>query len=372
MPDMSPLLKNIKWKAITTIIALPSVWFISKVLGFPVLFRWMLLVYIIVIFLFFLLLDAPPMGRRKRGVLSILVTFLIGSVFYTLIGISFPQYDPKIEIEKIRKLTTGRIEIGKIESPQALIEAGKDVYDLYECYNCHKLKGKGGAKSRGPELDEIGWESDFYIKEATLDPLVWIPEEFDKPKLRDAMPDYFSEEFNEGEYKAIIAYMKSLKPVSEKMPRNWWSEPRIILEGKNIYDGILNPSVNCAACHGRDGKAVMSGAKELRDANAKGSEKTDEKRRRPLKEWSDKEWFDAVNIGVPGTPMLGWAASLSDSEIWKVAAYIATFSGVKGMSQEKLKTFLETERGKVLTGYLKKEGERKEKITELEEEIGGN
>ena len=45
-----------------------------------------------------------------------------------------------------------------------------------------------------------------------------ITEEFDKPKLRDAMPDYYSEEFNEGEYKAVIAYMKSLMPAADKMP----------------------------------------------------------------------------------------------------------------------------------------------------------
>ena len=96
---------------------------------------------------------------------------------------------------------------------------------------------------------------------------------------RAAMPDYYSEEFNEGEYKAVIAYMKSLRPAADKMPRDWWTNQRIILEGKMIYDGIQNPSVNCAACHGRDGKSVMSGAKELKDANAKGSEKTDVSRK---------------------------------------------------------------------------------------------
>ncbi len=363
---------NIKRKAIIAIIALPSVWIISYLLGFPILFRWMFAVYVVVIFLFFLLLDAPAMERRKRGGLSILLTFLIGSVVYTVIGVGFPQYDPKIEREKIRKLTTGRMEMAKIEDPVKLIEAGKDAYDLYECYNCHKLKGKGGAKSRGPELDDIGWESAFYIKEALLDPMAWIPDEFDKPKLRDAMPDYYSEELNEGEYKAVMAYLKSLRLSADKMPRGWWTEPRIILEGKNIYDGITNPSVNCAACHGRDGKSVMSGAREMRDANAKGSEKTDVSRKKPIKEWSDKDWFDAIKKGVPETAMLGWGQALSDSDIWKVAAYCATLSGAKGMTQEKLKAFLETEHGKLLTSYLKKEDERKEKVTELEGEIEGN
>ena len=39
------------------------------------------------------------------------------------------------------------------------------------------------------------------------------------------MPDYYSEEFNEGEYKAVIAYMKSLRPAADKMPRDWWDKP---------------------------------------------------------------------------------------------------------------------------------------------------
>ena len=372
MPEGISALKNIKFKAIITLIALPVVWIISKIIGFPILFRWLFAIYIVVMLLFFLLIDAPAMERRKKGALSIFVTFIIASVVYTFLGIILPQYDPKIETEKIRKLTTGRMEMAKIEDPVKLIEAGKDAYDLYECYNCHKLKGKGGAKTRGTELDEVGWESDLYIKESLLNPMALITEEFDKPKLRDAMPDYYSEEFNEGEYKALIAYLKSLRPSADKMPRDWWTNQRIILEGKMIYDGIQNPSVNCAACHGRDGKSVMSGAKELKDANAKGSEKTDVSRKKPLKEWSDKDWFDSIKKGVPETAMLGWEQALSDSDIWKVAAYCATLSGAKGMTQENLKAFIETERGKSALAYLDKEEERKEKVAELEEEIGGN
>lgn len=371
MSDEGSIKKNIRNKAIITVIALPAVWFISKALGFPILFRWMFAVYVIVIAVFFLLLDAPAMTRRKNGVLSIVITFFIGSVVYTIIGIGLPQYDPKIETEKIRKLTTGRLEIEKIESPQKLIEAGRDVYDLYECYNCHKLKGKGGAKSRGPELDEIGWENESYIKEALLDPMVWIPDEFDKPKLRDAMPDYYAEELNKGEFGAIVAYLRSLKAGGDKMPRGWWTDMRIIAEGKNIYDGITNTAVNCAACHGRDGKSIMSGARILMDANAKGSAKTNEKRRGPLKDWSDKDWFDAIKTGVPETAMFGWAESLSESDIWKVAAYTATLSGAKGMTQEKVKGYIETEKGKALTAYIKNEEERKERVDELEGEIGG-
>lgn len=92
--------KNIKFKAIITFIALPVVWLISKVIGFPILFRWLFAIYIVVMFLFFLLIDAPAMERRKKGALSIFVTFVIASVVYTFLGVILPQYNPKVEIEK--------------------------------------------------------------------------------------------------------------------------------------------------------------------------------------------------------------------------------------------------------------------------------
>src|ERR1051326_8066444 len=37
-----------------------------------------------------------------------------------------------------------------------LVALGKDQYDLQECYNCHKVGGKGSVKKRGPILDNIG------------------------------------------------------------------------------------------------------------------------------------------------------------------------------------------------------------------------
>src|SRR3989442_13148064 len=40
--------------------------------------------------------------------------------------------------------------------PTDIIARGKEVYDLQECYNCHKIGGKGTVKKRGPEHDNIG------------------------------------------------------------------------------------------------------------------------------------------------------------------------------------------------------------------------
>src|SRR5207244_12358761 len=34
-----------------------------------------------------------------------------------------------------------------------LVALGKEQYDLQECYNCHKIGGRGAAKKRGPVPD---------------------------------------------------------------------------------------------------------------------------------------------------------------------------------------------------------------------------
>ena len=49
------------------------------------------------------------------------------------------------------------------------------------------------------------------------------------------------------------------------MPAGWWTDPKVIAEGGKIYIGEINPLVNCASCHGKDGKPVKKGARDLRD-----------------------------------------------------------------------------------------------------------
>ncbi len=39
---------------------------------------------------------------------------------------------------------------------------------------------------------------------------------------------------------------------------------KIIEEGREIFIGAKNPDVNCASCHGKDGKPVKAGARDFR------------------------------------------------------------------------------------------------------------
>ncbi len=100
------------------------------------------------------------------------------------------------------------------------------------------------------------------------------------------------------------------------MPDGYWNNPEILEEGKAIFTGVQNIDVNCASCHGKNGKPVKAGARDFR-------------RTEQMELYSDSVWFWRVNEGVKGTKMKPWKSKLSEDAIWKVVAFEATF-GLKG------------------------------------------
>ena len=104
------------------------------------------------------------------------------------------------------------------------------------------------------------------------------------------------------------------------MPDGYWNNPEILEQGKLIFTGQENIDVNCASCHGKDGKPVKAGARDFRQGEH-------------MKLFSDSQWFWRVSEGVKGTKMKAWKSKLSEDDRWKVIAYEATF-GLKGMEYD--------------------------------------
>ncbi|GJL51960.1 c-type cytochrome [Candidatus Nitrospira salsa] len=104
------------------------------------------------------------------------------------------------------------------------------------------------------------------------------------------------------------------------MPPDHWGNPDIIAEGQAIYTGQQNIDVNCASCHGKNGKPVKAGARDFRQTEH-------------MKLYSDSQWFWRVSEGVKGTKMKAWKSKLSEDEIWKVIAFEATF-GLEGQEYD--------------------------------------
>jgi mono/diheme cytochrome c family protein len=111
-----------------------------------------------------------------------------------------------------------------------------------------------------------------------------------------------------------------LEPVPEgyrgkKMPEGWWTDPKVIAAGREIYEGKTNPEVKCFECHGSDGVPTRKG----RGARDFRNEKN-------MNRFTDDYWFWRVSEGIPKTKMQSWKEHLSEDQRWQVMAYEHTFS----------------------------------------------
>lgn len=98
----------------------------------------------------------------------------------------------------------------------------------------------------------------------------------------------------------------------EHMPAGWWTDEKIIEEGRLLYLGVEIPDVNCASCHGKDGNPVKGGARDFRNTER-------------MQLYSDSVWFWRISEGVPQTKMKSWKTKLTVEERWKLVAYERTF-----------------------------------------------
>jgi mono/diheme cytochrome c family protein len=118
-----------------------------------------------------------------------------------------------------------------------------------------------------------------------------------------------------------MAFAEDLPPLpplpaeyaDKHMPAGGWTDAKAIAEGAKIYSGESNPVVNCGSCHGKDGKPVKKGARDLRDPKNVGR-------------FSDSFWFWRIAEGIPKTKMKAWKSLLSEEQIWQVMAFEHQFS----------------------------------------------
>ena len=242
------------------------------VFHFPPVFQFMFVLYAGLGTVTFILLDAPavsPFGGVKALVALVVFYAVLAGTF--IAGANFlPQYDPTVEKGKIDKIVKPKLavtdkgkmdellkrsvelnaqsqaimkrlealggdEAKKIEAslggvaaggagPKAaagdLTGLGKEQYELQECYNCHKVGGKGSVKKRGPILDNIGnLMKPEEMKEKLLNPRAWMADGFQKEYDKKLMPDKYKELMSDQEIDALVAYLASLKDATVETPK---------------------------------------------------------------------------------------------------------------------------------------------------------
>ena len=242
------------------------------VFHFPPVFQVMFVLYAALGTVVFILLDAPavPTFSGFKAVAALVAFYAVISGAF-IAGANFlPQYDPMVEKGKIDKIVKPKLaatdkgkmdellkrseelsaqsqailkrlealggeEAKKIEAslgggagtattPAAaggnLVALGKEQYDLQECYNCHKIGGKGSVKKRGPILDNIGnLMKPEEMKEKLLSPRSWMAEGFEKEYNKKLMPGKYKELMSDQEIDALVAYLATLKDASVQTPK---------------------------------------------------------------------------------------------------------------------------------------------------------
>jgi len=269
----------VKWKLIVCTAIGLALWFVSGALLFPTVFRIMFVLYAVLGFVIFLLLDLPPMPDLSGGkaVIAILAFYIICSAIYVGAGVNLPQFDPEWEKGKIQKIIEAKKRshpdvrpqevlkqteelsvktnelmdrVAKLEEsitgqstkdegtaarapqkptgppPSDPVAYGKEVYELYECYNCHKIGGKGSVKKRGPMLDNIGNLATIdQIKKKVYNPKYMMADGFDKEYEKGLMPKNYTELISEGELDALATYLSTLKNASVNTPKPIVKQP---------------------------------------------------------------------------------------------------------------------------------------------------
>ena len=269
MTEQSSLLKSVVKKGATGVILGIALVGAGKALAFPPVFQTMFFIYAMLGAAVFILLDAPalkPLGGIKAFV-ALGIFYAVISGLYISGASLLPQYDPgdeKGKIEKLLKVKREKAEQGsahldefikqaqaleqKVQSLTArlnrlvpegtpgagqtmetakprtsemsLVARGMEVYELHECYNCHKIGGKGSVKKRGPVLDNIGnllTIEDF--KKKIFDPTYLYAEGFEKEHKKGLMPDKYKDLMTEEELNALAAYLSTLKNPAVETPK---------------------------------------------------------------------------------------------------------------------------------------------------------
>jgi mono/diheme cytochrome c family protein len=104
-------------------------------------------------------------------------------------------------------------------------------------------------------------------------------------------------------------YAEKILPVAMR------DDSKARVTGKDIYEGKVNPAVNCARCHGNDGKPTKlgKGAPDLSDPAVS-------------KNHSDTHWFWRISEKKAGTTMPSYKDKLTEEQRWQVIAYLRTLA----------------------------------------------
>lgn len=228
---------------------------------------------------------------------------------------------------------------------------GMSIYRV-KCAGCHGMDGRG----KGPESALLHPKPrDFtsgVFKFRTTESGSIPTDEDSATTVKNGLPGSsmprWGRFISDDSIKTVVAYVKSSSPrfrtehpTAVLMGKMIPSFPSSIAQGKKVFEQL-----QCASCHGTDGRGTDAIASNLTD------------------DWSepicptnlDEPWnfrggstardiFLRFRTGIEGTPMPSYAGTASETEMWNLANYVVSLARkpVWMMNADELKSFYRVE-----------------------------
>jgi mono/diheme cytochrome c family protein len=219
-----------------------------------------------------------------------------------------------------------------------LIARGKHIY-ARECLACHGAEGDGSGPgayilAQQPRNFQLGT---FKIRSTPSgqppadDDLFQTITRGVQGATGAMMPSFRA--LPEADRWALVEVVKEIAGIDKPgKPITVPAEPRVnVALGRQVYDRL-----QCAACHGTDGRGDGSSSLTLVDDQKRRIWTPDLSRGRFKGGNSPADIYTRIATGLDGSPMPSYANKASPAEIWALAHYILSLStGASGEQDQK-------------------------------------
>ncbi len=238
-------------------------------------------------------------------------------------------------VSPVPSRTDSPTEKSSVKSPVELVTRGALVYQEH-CRRCHGVTGQGNGELAA-DLDPrpTNLAAGVYKFRSTASGA--LPTDADLFRILSvgvpgtAMSDF--QDLSVSQRQALVSYLKTLSsrfndespPSPVQFPENRTATDQDLDRGKQVY-----ADMQCAACHGEQGK----GDGELADALSDSSGvpiRPANLTKKPLKSGAGPEdIYRTVMTGLDGTPMPSYGDSLSPDQGQDLSLYVFSLSQRRG------------------------------------------